>query len=391
LGVAGGGLPTPATPAGDFTGVRLSVMRAKPVTPWSSELVGEPKVNAQRTPSSDRVTRTVEDVMNVNSQGREAVTVPTMNAGIDVSKDWLDVAFGSRSERFANDAAGMESLTGLLRREGIDLVVLEATGGYEAAAAAALQVAGMAVAVVNPRQARDFAKSMGVLAKTDKVDAKVLRAFADVIARHEKRSQFVRQMPDEQRAHLAALVTRRRQLLEMRTAEAHRLAMAHKVARKSLAAIIKALDKQLAEIDRDLDQHVREHFRDLARQLGSVKGVGTITSSTLAAALPELGRLDRRSIASLVGVAPLACDSGKRRGTRRTWGGRSDVRAALYMATLSATRFNPAIRDFYKRLLGKGKPKKVALVACMRKLLTILNAMVRDHTTWNPTFHAKNA
>lgn len=390
MGVSGGGLPTPETPAGDFTGVRLSVMRAKPVAPWSSELVGEPKVNAQRTPSSDRVTRTVEDVMNVNSQGREAVTVPTMNAGIDVSKDWLDVAFGNRSERFANDAAGMESLTGLLGREGIDLVVLEATGGYEAAAAAALQVAGMAVAVVNPRQARDFAKSMGVLAKTDKVDAKVLRAFADVIARHEKRSQFLRDVPDERRAHLAALVTRRRQLLEMRTAEAHRLAMAHKVARKSLAAIIKALDKQLAEIDRDLDQHVREHFRDLTQQLGSVRGVGAITSSTLAAALPELGRLDRRAIASLVGVAPLACDSGKRRGSRRIWGGRSDVRAALYMAVLSATRFNPVIRDFYKRLLAKGKPKKVALVACMRKLLTILNAMVRDRTTWNPTLHAKN-
>jgi transposase len=169
-----------------------------------------------------------------------------------VSKDWLDVAFGSRSERFANDAAGMESLTALLRQQGIDLVVLEATGGYEAAAAAALQAQRMAVAVVNPRQARDFAKSMGVLAKTDKVDAKVLQAFADVIARHEKRSQFLREVPDEQRAYLAALVVRRRQLLEMRTAESHRLAMAHKAARKSLTVIIKVLDKQLSEIDHNL-------------------------------------------------------------------------------------------------------------------------------------------
>jgi transposase len=328
--------------------------------------------------------------MNVNSQGREAVTAPRANAGIDVSKDWLDVAFGSRSERFANDAAGMESLAALLRQEGIDLVVLEASGGYEAAAAAALQAAGMAVAVVNPRQARDFAKSMGVLAKTDKVDAKVLRAFADVIAHHEKRSKFLRAVPDEQRAHLEALVIRRRQLLEMRKAEANRMGMAHKAARKSLNKVILFLDKQLAEIDRDLDQHMREHFRDLSKLLSSAKGIGPVTTTTLAAALPELGRLDRRAIASLVGVAPLACDSGKRRGGRHVWGGRADVRAVLYMAVLGATRYNPVIRAFYERLVAKGKPKKVALVACMRKLLTILNAMVRDGKTWNPALHLKN-
>ena len=329
--------------------------------------------------------------MNVNSQGREAVAVSRANAGIDVSKDWLDLAFGSRSQRFANDAAGMESLTALLRQEGVDLVVLEATGGYEAATAAALQAAGMAVAVINPRQARDFAKSMGVLAKTDKVDAGVLRAFADVIARHEKRSQFLHVVPEEQQAQLAALVVRRRQLLEMRTAETHRMNMAHKAARKSLAAVITFLDKQLAQIDHDLDHYMREHFRDLAKLLGSVKGVGPVTTNTLAAALPELGRLDRRAIASLVGVAPLACDSGKRQGGRHVWGGRSDVRAVLYMATLTAARSNPEIRRFYEHLLSKGKPKKVALVACMRKLLTILNAMVRDGTTWNPALHAKTA
>jgi transposase len=329
--------------------------------------------------------------MNVNSQGREAVTAPRANAGIDVSKDWLDVAFGSRSERFANDAAGMESLAALLRQEGIDLVVLEASGGYEAAAAAALQAAELAVAVVNPRQARDFAKSVGVLAKTDKVDARVLRDFADVIARHEKRSQFLRAVPDEQRAHLEALVIRRRQLLEMRKAEANRMGMAHKAARKSLNKVILFLDKQLAEIDRDLDQHMREHFRDLSKLLSSAKGIGPVTTSTLAASLPELGRLDRRAIASLVGVAPLACDSGKRRGGRHVWGGRADVRAVLYMAVLGATRHNPVIRAFYERLVTKGKPKKVALVACMRKLLTILNAMVRDGKTWNPALHLKNA
>lgn len=379
-----------AAPSGDVAGNRLSVMRAKPVAPGSRELVGERMVNAQRTSSSDRVTRTVADAMNVNSQGREAATAPRANAGIDVSKGWLDVAFGGRSERFANDAAGMESLTALLRQEGIDLVVLEATGGYEAAAAAALQIAGLAVAVVNPRQSRDFAKSMGVLAKTDKVDARVLQAFADVIAGHEKRAEFLHQVPEERRAQLAALVARRRQLLDMHTAESNRLAMAHKATRKSLAAILKALDQQLREIDQDLDRHIREHFKPLTDLLKSAKGIGAVTSQTLAAALPELGRLDRRAIAALVGVAPLACDSGQHRGSRHIWGGRADVRAALYMATLSATRFNPAIRVFYERLLAKGKPFKVAMVACMRKLLTILNAMVRDGTAWNDQLHLRN-
>ena len=389
-GVVGDVLTLPTTPTGGLAGVVVSVVCAKPVSPESRELVGEQMVNAQRTPSSNRVTRTVADVMNVNSQGREAVTVPRANAGIDVSKNWLDVALGSRSERFANDAVGMESLTALLLQEGIDLVVLEATGGYEAAAAAALQVAGLAVAVVNPRQARDFAKSMGVLAKTDKVDAKVLRSFADVIARHEKRSEFLHQVPDEQRAQLAALVARRRQLLDMRTAESNRLIMAHKATRKSLAAIIKALDQQLQQIDQDLDRHIREHFKPLADLLRSVKGVGPVTSQTLAATLPELGHLDRRAIATLVGVAPLACDSGQYRGSRHVWGGRAEVRHTLYMATLSATRFNPVIRAFYERLLAKGKPFKVVMVACMRKLLTILNAMVRDGTAWNAQLHVKN-
>jgi transposase len=328
--------------------------------------------------------------MNVNSQGRETAPTPRANAGIDVSKDWLDVALGSRSERFANDAAGMESLTALMRQKSIDLVVLEATGGYEAAVAAALQVAGLAVAVVNPRQARDFAKSMGVLAKTDRVDAQVLRAFADVIARHEKRGQFLHQLPDAQRAQLAALVARRRQLLDMRTAESNRLIMAHKATRKSLAAIIKALDQQLRQVDQDLDRHIREHFKPLTDLLKSAKGIGAVTSQTLAAALPELGRLDRRAIAALVGVAPLACESGQHRGSRHVWGGRGEVRHALYMATLTATRFNPVIRAFYERLLAKGKPFKVAMVACMRKLLTILNAMARDGTAWNAQLHVKN-
>lgn len=330
--------------------------------------------------------------MNVNQQGREAATAPRANAGIDVSKDWLDVALADRTERFGNDAVGMESLTALLRQQDIDLVVLEATGGYEAAAAAALQAAGLAVAVVNPRQARDFAKAMGALAKTDKVDARMLRDFANVLARHEKRSQFLHEVPDEKRAELAALVTRRRQLVEMRTMEAQRMAMTRaKKARKSVNNVLLFLDQQLAEIDRDLDQFTKEHFQDLRKLLSSAKGVGAVLTHTLAAALPELGRLHRGAIAKLVGVAPLACDSGKHRGKRRCWGGRAEVRHVLYMATVAAVTHNPVIRAFHQRLKAAGKPGKVIIVACMRKLLTILNAMVRDGTTWNNALHAKTA
>jgi len=369
-----------------------SVVRAKPVHPRNLKFVGEPMVNAQRTPSSNRVTRTVANVMSEHQQGREAVAAPRANAGIDVSKDWLDLAWADRTERFANDAAGMESLTALLRQQDVDLVVLEATGGYEAAAAAALQAAGLAVAVVNPRQARDFAKAMGVLAKTDKVDARVLRDFANVLARHEKRSQFLHEVPDEKRAHLAALVTRRRQLVEMRSMESQRMAITRdKVARKSLNHVILVLDQQLTQIDRDLDQFTKEHFEDLRKLLSSPKGVGAVLTHTLIAALPELGRLDRSAIAKLVGVAPLACDSGKHRGKRKCWGGRSDVRNVLYMATVAAVTHNPIIRTFHQRLKATGKPGKVVMVACMRKLLTILNAMVRDGTTWNDALHAKTA
>ena len=176
----------------------------------------------------------------------------------------------------------------------------------------------------------------------------------------------------------------------MRVAEGNRLALSHKVTRKSMAAVIKILDKQISELDRDIDNHIREHFRDLTRVLSSAKGVGAVTAATLAAQLPELGRLDRRAICALVGVAPLACDSGKKVGRRHVWAGRASVRAALYMATLTASRYNPVIRTFYQRLLAAGKTKKVALVACMRKLLTILNAMARDGTQWNDAFHAIN-
>jgi transposase len=212
----------------------------------------------------------------------------------------------------------------------------------------------------------------------------VLRDFANVIAVHPQRERYLRALPDAQRAHLAALVMRRRQLMDMRVAEANRLALAHPSARKSVAAILKALDKQLTSVDADIDGCMREQFKQTLACLDTVKGVGPVTKSTLLALLPELGRLNGRAISALVGVAPMARDSGAWRGKRQTCGGRHEVRTVIYMATLSAVKYNPVLQRFHQRLISAGKPAKVALVACMRKLLVILNAMVRDGVAWNP-------
>ena len=309
------------------------------------------------------------------------------NAGVDVSKQHLDVCLGTQYRRVPNDGQGCEELVKQFKAEQIDLVVVEATGGYERDLVMALQDAGIAVARINPRQSRDFAKSMGQLAKTDKVDARVLRDFADVLARHKDRASYITAPVDEHRAELAALMTRRRQLIEMRVAESHRLEMASKRAARSIGVVIKTLDKQIAAIDADVDSHLDSHFKRQRELLDSVKGVGPVAILTLTAALPELGQLGRRQISKLVGVAPLADDSGQRTGKRRVWGGRAQVRAVVYMATLTAVRFNPVLKAFYERLVQAGKPKKVALVACMRKLLTILNAMLRDQASWDPLKH----
>jgi transposase len=326
--------------------------------------------------------------MSVHQQGRAAAAAARADtAGIDVSKDALDVVCGTETRRFANEAEDIERLATWLKTAAVDVVVLEASGGLEALAAGTLQLAGLAVAVVNPRQARDFAKSMGVLAKTDGVDARILRDFASVIAAHPQRSRYLRALPDERRLHLEALVRRRRQLIEMRKAETQRLTQAHRAARRSLAAVLKVIDRQLQQIDSDIDAQMRGHFKDSLRWLDTVPGVGAVTQSTLTASLQELGHLNRRAISALVGVAPLAHDSGRRRGKRSTWGGRADVRAVLYMAALSAIKHNPVISRFHQKLIGAGKPKKVAIVACMRKLLVILNAMLRDQQPWNPQKH----
>lgn len=325
--------------------------------------------------------------MNINPQGGAAQRDVRPNAGIDVSKQHLDACWGAEERRLGNDAPGWSELIASLMADNVDLVVVEATGGYERGLVIALQGAGIAVARVNPRQARDFAKSMGVLAKTDGLDARCLRDFADVLARHKDRPKFITPLMDEQRELLVGLMTRRRQLVDMRVAETNRLEHAGARAVKSIKSVLRLLDRQLAEIDRDIDAHMERHFKAQRQLLDSVKGVGAVTTLTLLSALPELGTLGRKPIAKLVGIAPLADDSGKRKGQRRIWGGRGEVRAALYMATLSAMRYNPAIAAFYRRLLAAGKPKKVAMVGCMRKLLTILNAMMRDQVKWDPVRH----
>jgi transposase len=325
--------------------------------------------------------------MSVHSQGREAVAAARPNAGIDVSKEHLEAAWADRAERVSNDADGWDVLAAKFQADAVDVVVLEASGGYEKGVAWALQVAGFAVVVLNARQARDFAKAMGQLAKTDEVDARVLAQFAEVIARHSERERYIRALPEAQRGHLMALVMRRRQLIEMHKAETNRIELAHPAAKSSVRAILKAIDKQLAVVDHDIDQHLGRHYKHIAQLLHSVKGVGDVTTSTMIALLGELGQVRRRPLAKLVGVAPLACDSGKRHGARSIWGGRTEVRRVLYMATLSALKHNRVIREFYARLIAKGKPPKVAIVACMRKLLTILNAMVRDGATWDESRH----
>lgn len=306
--------------------------------------------------------------------------------GIDVAKATLDVQVRPSDERWtvANDEAGIRTLVEQLRAVAPQQVVLEATGGYEVAAVSALAAAALPVVVVNPRQVRDFAKATGRLAKTDRLDAATLARFAEQV-RPEARP-----LATAEQQELDALLTRRRQLIEMLTAEKNRLGQVFvrggKPVRKSLKAHIAYLERELRMTDADLGELVRRSpvWRERDDLLQSAPGVGPVLSRTILAALPELGQLDRKAIAALVGVAPLNRDSGMMRGKRMIFGGRAPVRTALYMGTLTATRCNPVIRAFYQRLVAAGKPKKVALTACMRKLLIILNAMVRQGTRWSP-------
>jgi transposase len=301
-------------------------------------------------------------------------TSTPLTIGIDVAKATLDIAIGLNAPPLSltNDAVGFDTLLGQLAAHKVALVVMEATGGLETAAAAVLQAAGYAVTVINPRQARDFARAMGQLAKTDRIDARTLAQLGEVIDRSPERDKFVKPLPTAEQQALAALVTRRRQLIAMLVAERNRLAQSPAAIRQSIDTIIEALTKELDRIGSDMAGHVQANFADLSALLDSVKGVGKTTISTLIREVPELGRLSRREIGALIDVAPINRDSGHMRGKRTIFGGRSSVRRVLYMAALSATRFNPVIKIFYDRLVVAGKLKKVAIVACTRKLLDIM-------------------
>ncbi|MBI3062209.1 MAG: IS110 family transposase [Deltaproteobacteria bacterium] len=302
--------------------------------------------------------------------------------GIDVSKARLDVAShpAGATQSVANDETGIKTLVEQLRAIKPASIVLEATGGIERSVVRALVAAELPVTVANPRQVRDFAKATGQLAKTDVLDAQILARFAEAVR------PVLRPLPDEMTLELRALIARRRQISEMLTAEKNRLSRAPRRVQKRIEAHIRWLEGELERYEEDLDQTIRQSpiWREQEDLLKSVPGIGSVISRTMLAELPELGNLNRKQIAALVGVAPLNWDSGLMRGRRVIWGGRAHVRTALYMGALTASRRNPVIRDFYKRLRAAGKKPNVALVACMRKLLVILNAILKHRVPWRP-------
>jgi transposase len=298
--------------------------------------------------------------------------------GIDVSKDRLDVHVLPQGEHFtlARDEAGLQELTQRLAKQALQVVAMEATGGLEGPVAAELNAAGLPVRVVNPRQVRDVARGLGILAKTDAIDAAMIARFA------EAAKLTGAPVPDAQAEHLGALVARRRQLIGMRTAERNRLKQAaDKRIQRSIKRLLRSIQAELEGVDRDIDDAIKRSplWCAVADLLDQQPGVGNITARVLVAELPELGRVTGKKISSLVGLAPHPRDSGIMRGKRAIWGGRASVRSAIYMATLSAVRCDAVLRDFHQRLIARGKPPKVALVACMRKLLVHLNAIVASY------------
>jgi len=304
--------------------------------------------------------------------------------GVDVSKARLDVAgLSASAEAFGNDTAGIEALIVRLKALSSVVIVMEASGGYETEAASAMGAQRLRVAVVNPRQVRDFARATGRLAKTDRIDAQVLVEFGRAVG------PKISVLPDAQSRELQELIARRTQLVGMRVQERNRLGLIRGAMRKQIKAHIDWLDQAIDALEVDITATLRRSPAWQAKDelYQSFSGIGPISSGTLMAALPELGELDRRKITALVGVAPFNRDSGTLRGRRSIWGGRARVRCVLYMAATSAIRFNPVIRAFYTQLKQRGKPHKVAMVACMRKILTILNAMAKNNTPWNPNLH----
>ena len=305
-----------------------------------------------------------------------------MYVGIDVSKRHLDVAVLPNQDAFSvnNQQKGIDELVKRLKKLKPELIVMEASGGLQGPLCAALAAEALKVVVVNPRQVRDFAKAVGRLAKTDRIDAEVLANFGQRVR------PPLRPLKDAQTQLLSELMARRRQVIDMIIMEKNRLHTSTKSMKQKIRTHIDWLKKELDDLDGQMDRMIRESqvWKEKEDLLCSVPGVGKVVARTLLSSLPELGQLHRRQIAALAGLAPFNCDSGKYRGQRRIWGGRAQVRNALYMATLSATRFNPVIRAHYLKLCGAGKKFKVAMVACMRKLLTILNAMAKNNTRWNP-------
>jgi len=304
--------------------------------------------------------------------------------GIDVSKKQLDVAVlpDVKHKVYANNEEGIGQLTTFLKSLSLSLIVLEATGGFEMPCVGILAAEGLPVVVVNPRQIRDFAKATGRLAKTDTIDAQTIARFGETV-RPE-----IRELKSPEMQELAALNTRRCQIIQMITAEKNRLATATKWTREDIKENLAWLKERLNGVNDELNKSIRNSpvWREKDDLLQSVPGIGPVASATLLSQLPELGMLNRKQIAALVGVAPLNRDSGMMRGKRSVWGGRAGIRCVLYMATLVATRFNPIISAFYHRLCNAGKAHKVALTACMRKLLTILNAMMKNRTHWSPVY-----
>lgn len=340
-------------------------------------------VGEQGSPSAVQSTRTVARAASKHARICKDGIMDSTFVGIDVSKNQVDVHVRPSGEVFsvAREEEALSALAGQLALIKPQLVVLEATGGLQVRVAAALSAAGLPVAVVNPRQVRDFARAMGQLAKTDRLDAKVIAAFA------EATKPTPRPLPDEETQMLQALVARRRDLIGMQVAERNRLRQAESNwVRKDLEKHLAELGKRIADIDLEIENHIKGSpvWRVQEDLLQSVPGVGKIVSRSILAELPELGRLSRRKIAALVGLAPFVQDSGTLRGRRMIRGGRASIRHVLYMAAITAIRCNPAIRAMYERLTAVGKPAKVALTACMRKLLTILNAIARDQKPWHP-------
>lgn len=306
--------------------------------------------------------------------------------GVDVSKGWLDVALSTEGKihRYANDEAGRQNLVEHLLASKVTLVVLEATGGYQTPIVTALVVAKIATTVVNPRQVRDFARSLGKLAKTDAIDAAVLARFAELV-KPEPRA-----LKDEETLELEGLVTRRRQIVDMITAETNRLHQLPKALQADVRDHIEYLKKRLRDHDLDIARAIKKSpvWREKENLLQGIPGIGRITIATMLCELPELGSLGNKQVAALVGLAPINRDSGKVRGRREIFGGRSCLRGTLYMAAVAAKRFNPAIRAFYERLRAAGKTFKVAIVACMRKLVVIMNAMLRHNQPFRPLVEA---